>query len=285
VACRLPESEANRAIVRACEARGIPARLGHPARIAAQPADDEALILCRLPSGVPAAWTSALLPAERRGRPFLNRPSALAVAHDKARALAVLAAAGLPVPPTVCVMRDGPTSLDALPGSRFVVKPVQGAAGRGVTMGLSRERAARCAAAFAEASGPALVQPLLGDGVDRRLLVVGDSIAAAFARRPRDPGARASLAYGGHAEPWSPDEVEQALGLAAARTLGLDVAGVDMLHDDAGPLLLEVNACPGLAGIGRASGRDVAAAIADLVHATLARSGRADDAGRSPDTH
>jgi ribosomal protein S6--L-glutamate ligase len=279
LACRLPASEANRAVARACEARGVPVRTLHPADAAALPAADGALVLCRLPSGVPAAWAGALLPAERAGRAFLNRPSALLLAHDKPRALAALAAAGLPVPPTVVVQRDGPAALAALPGERFVVKPVSGAAGRGVTMGLSRERAALCAAAFAELSGPVLVQPVLGDGVDRRLFVVGDAVAACFLRHPAAQGGRASLLYGGHGAPWSPDADELALGLAAVRALGLDIAGVDLLRTPDGPVVLEVNACPGLAGIARATGQDLAASIAGLVHATLASTARAAHAG------
>jgi ribosomal protein S6--L-glutamate ligase len=271
LACRMPASEANLAIAAACAARGIPVRTLHPAAAAALGPDDDALILCRLPSGVPAAWTTALLPAERAGRAFLNRPSALAIAHDKPQALLRLAAAGLRVPPTACVMRDGPVRLDALPGERFVVKPVAGAAGRGVTMGLSREQAARCAAAFADASGPVLVQPVLGDGVDRRLFVVGERVVAAFERRPARAGGRANLAYGATGAPWSPDDEEQALGRAAVRALGLDVAGVDLLRDERGPLLLEVNSCPGLAGIVRATGCDVAGAIAGHVGGVIAR--------------
>lgn len=288
LACRLPAAASNLAIARACEARGVPARTLHPAHAAALAPGDDVLVLCRLPSGVPAAWLAALARAERAGRAFLDRPSALAVAHDKPAALARLAEAGLRVPPTACVLRDGPVDLAGLPGERFVVKPAAGAAGRGVTMGLDRARAARCAAAFAEACGQALVQPVLGDGVDRRLLVVGSEVAAAFERHPAAPGGRASLAYGGTGRAWSPTVAERALGLAAARALGLDVAGVDVLCDATGPLVLEVNACPGLAGIGRVTGRDLAGAIADLVRATLAsprgRDGRGDGGGDAPTT-
>jgi ribosomal protein S6--L-glutamate ligase len=269
----VPANQANLAVVRACEARGISTRVLHPAHAAALGAGDPALILCRLPSGVPVAWTAALLTAERTGTAFLNRPSAVALTHAKPQALERLSAHGLRVPPTACVMRDGPVDLDALPGEQFVVKPVSGAAGRGVTMGLSRVQAARCAAAFAEASGPVLVQPVLGDGVDRRLFVVGDTIVAAIERRPARPGGRASLAYGGTATAWSPPAREQALGLEAARALGLDIAGVDLLRDENGPLVLEVNACPGLVGIAHATGRDVADSIAALVDATLTRQG------------
>lgn len=264
------QAAASARLQQACAARGVACEVLHPARLPPPGAPGApALLLVRLPSGTPPALLGPLLDHERAGTACLNRPSALRVAHGKHESLRVLAAAGLSVPPTVCVQRDGESSLDALPGETFVVKPATGGSGRGVTVGLSREQARRCAEAFAEASGAALVQPLLGGGVDRRLFVVGGRVVAALLRRPAGAGGRGNLIYGAGAEPLQPAPEEAALALAAVAALSLDVAAADLLVHEDRAVLLEVNACPGLAGIEEATGCDVAGAIAELAAARL----------------
>jgi ribosomal protein S6--L-glutamate ligase len=266
------QAAASRRLTEACEARGLTCETLHPARVP-PPGSPRApaLLLCRLPSGTPPALLVPLLDHEHAGTACLNRPSALRVAHGKHESLRVLAAAGLAVPPTVCVQRDGDSSLDALPGDAFVVKPATGGSGRGVTVGLSREAARRCAEAFADASGAALVQPLLGGGIDRRLFVVGGRVVAALLRRPAGSDGRGNLLYGADAAPLQPTPDEAALALAAVEALSLDVAAADLLEHEGRSILLEVNACPGLAGIEQATGRDVAGAIAELAAARCRR--------------
>ena len=272
--CRLPASPSNERLLAALGARGFAAQAVHPAALstAVAPASvataaggAATLYLCRLPSGTPPSWLLPLRLAEREGRRFLNSPSALAVAHDKPEALARLSAAGLPVPPTRCIVRGGRDALAGLPGELFVVKPVAGASGHGVTVGLDRATAAACAAAFADASGPVLVQPLLGEGLDRRLFLAGGRLIAAMERRPSRPDGRGNLGYGARATALQPSAEETALALAAVRALELDVAAVDLLVHEGRALILEVNSAPGLMGIERATGIDVAAALADFV--------------------
>jgi ribosomal protein S6--L-glutamate ligase len=206
-----------------------------------------------------------LIEHEHDGMPFLNRPSVVREVHDKAQALRRLADAGMDVPPTVFIKRDDVASLDALDGDVFVVKPATGAAGRGVTMNLDRRAALRSAIAFADASGPVLVQPALGEGIDRRLFVVAGKIVAAMERRPARPGERGSLHYGAEARKMEPSPAECDLALSAADLFGLDVAGVDLLRHDGRSIVLEVNACPGVEGIQTATGTDAAASIAEEV--------------------
>lgn len=276
--CRLPPSPSNLRLLAAFSERGLDPRAVHPVALPAHippalrspgRAAEAGVLLCRLPSGTPASWLLPARLAERGGQRFLNRPSALVTAHDKPATLLRLAQAGLPVPPTLCVVRDGPSDLDALPGERFVVKPVAGASGHGVTVGLGRAAASACAAAFADASGPVLVQPLLGEGLDRRLFLVGERIVAAMERRPAGRDGRGNLVYGAQPSPWQPSRDEQRLALDACRALALDVAAVDLLVHDGRALVLEVNSAPGLIGIERATGVDVAGAIATLVTQTL----------------
>ncbi len=267
----LPAPHGTLRVCGALRARGWEARALHPAQLPpARGRDGPALAIARLASGCPPRWLWTPRLAEDDGLPFLNRPSRLALVHDKPVLLAHLAAAGLPVPPTVCVQRGAEVDLDALSGERFVVKPAQGAAGRGVNLGLSRARALQCARAFAEVSGPALVQPLLGAGVDRRMLFVAGELVASFERRPGAPDGRANLHYGGQPRAWAPDARDVELGRAALAVVQLDVVAIDLLATPEGPVLLEVNACPGLAGIEAGTGVDVADAIARAADARLA---------------
>jgi glutathione synthase/RimK-type ligase-like ATP-grasp enzyme len=111
-------------LLQAAERRGLPLRRTTPAELAA-PGEPgaPALALTRLSSGTPPALLAPLRRAERRGLPFLNGPSALAVAHDKAAALDALAAAGLRTVPTALVVRDADAAAAIAPlrGERFVL--------------------------------------------------------------------------------------------------------------------------------------------------------------------
>ena len=128
-----------------------------------------------------------------------------------------------------------------------------------------------------------LRRALLGQGTrefqplvrDVRALVVGGRVVAAMQRQAPLGQFRANLHRGGSARAFAPDLAVEAAALAATAALGLDVAGVDLLLTASGPLVLEVNASPGLEGIEAASGVDVAGAIIALAEerATGAGSG------------
>ena len=224
----------------------------------------DVVALARLPSGTPRAVVDALPRIDDRGRtaPWINGPDALLATHHKPTALARLVACGVPVPETQIVERDDPDEPLDLPGGRFVVKPPTGLAGRGVVVGLDLQTATARARAYAELCGAALVQRLRGDGIDHRVLLVDGEPVASMRRTPGSGDARGSTLYGAHATAWCPDDETVALARRAASALGLDIAGVDLLLDDDGPCVLEVNACPGLTAIEAATGADVAGAIA-----------------------
>ncbi len=228
------------------------------------------VILCRFPSGTNPSQLLPLLPFEQAGIPFINRPSSCLRAHDKASALHTLEDSGLPVPPTIRVDRDSPANLDGLPGERFVVKPAQGSSGRGVTMNLSRTMARAAADAFADLSGPVLIQPLLGGGIDHRLLLIDGNLVAAMIRTP-DESDRGSLAYGARAQAWKPSTKAIHLAQETSRILDLDVVAVDLLEHNDGFIILEANCCPGFKGIEEATGIDAAGALAQLVKDRLMR--------------
>jgi len=218
--------------------------------------------LLRLPSGVSPDDMSALAAAQASGETrWIDGPAQVAAVHDKAHCLELLAGAGLAVPPTLVARRDQPLDLSPLPGDEFVVKPIRGSSGRGVTVGLSREEAGARAQAYAELCGPALVQPLLGGGLDRRLVLVGGQLVAAMERIPIADDGRGNTVYGATARRVEPRRDELSLALEAVRILGLSVAGVDLLREGDAALILEVNTCPGLAALQAATGASLGDAL------------------------
>jgi len=268
IVCRGTDAAGVRRLVDALSIRGLDARPMRASRLAPPGGGDAPRVaVCRLPSGTPATEMSCLSALEDRW-PWVNRPSRVAFVHDKLATLGALARAGLPVPPTVCVSRDQEACLDGLTGDRFAVKPVHGAAGHGVTICSGRDRALRRARAFADLSGPVLIQPYLGEGIDHRLFVIDGAVVAAMQRVPDPRDGRGNTLYGARVENWDPPPADRELALAAAAVLGLEVAGVDLVETERSSLVLEANSCPGFSAIEACTGVDLAGLVADL---TLSR--------------
>jgi len=119
-----------------------------------------------------------------------------------------------------------------------------------------------------------LVQEFIAEagGADLRCFVVGGKIVAAMRRQAPEGEFRANLHRGGSATAVTLSAEEKRTALKAARAIGLDVAGVDLLRSQRGPLVLEVNASPGLEGIEAATGVDVAASVIRHIEAQAAPS-------------
>jgi RimK family alpha-L-glutamate ligase len=189
---------------------------------------------------------------------------ALAIEHtiDKFLASALLAAAGVPTPRTVACehAEDALDAFDRL-GSDVIVKPLFGSMGFGMARVEDRDVAQRVFRALEiERAVYYLQETVPHDGVDVRALVVGDRVVAAIERVGE--GWRANLARGAEARPVSLDEDRAATCVRAARVLGTDYAGVDLLRSaDGRDYVLEVNGIPGWHGVEMATGVDVAAAL------------------------
>jgi RimK family alpha-L-glutamate ligase len=189
---------------------------------------------------------------------------ALAIEHtiDKFLASALLAAAGVPTPRTVACehAEDALDAFDRL-GSDVIVKPLFGSMGFGMARVEDRDVAQRVFRALEiERAVYYLQETVPHDGVDVRALVVGDRVVAAIERV--GAGWRANLARGAEARPLSLDEDRAGMCVRAARVLGTDYAGVDLLRSaDGRDYVLEVNGIPGWHGVEMATGVDVAAAL------------------------
>jgi ribosomal protein S6--L-glutamate ligase len=199
----------------------------------------------------------------------LNSAAAISLARDMPQSVALFRANGIACPVSVCM--DNLTGVSARLGSMFdfplLIKLQGGMQGSGVEKVDDIDRALVRIAELHRTGKPFLVQEFIAEaqGVDRRLLVLNNEVIAGMTRRAAKGDFRANTHLGGTAEAYCPDAEEIGMALSAARLLGLDVAGVDIIPSRRGPLLLEVNACPGFEHLERVSGVDVAGKLLDLL--------------------
>lgn len=190
---------------------------------------------------------------------------AIASSRDKLRSLQLMAEAGLPVPKTAVVAQTSGIipAVHAVGGPPVVLKTNQGTQGQGVILAEDLYTAEIGYRRLQRQGQAVLVQAFLAeaDGVDRRVIVVGDRCVAAMQRRAAEGEFRANLHRGGTAIGMTITAEMRALALKAARLHGLLVAGVDMIRSQNGLSLLEVNSSPGLEGIEEATEVDIATRI------------------------
>jgi ribosomal protein S6--L-glutamate ligase len=194
----------------------------------------------------------------------MNPPGAIEAAVDKYLATARLDAAGLPVPPTWCgeSARDAQEAFERL-GGDVVVKPLFGAEGRGLVRVGDRELARRVFRALEQIGSVLYVQRFIEHpGYDWRVFVLGERVLGAIRRSAVSGDWRTNVAVGGRAEPARLPAEAGPLAIRAARAVGAVMAGVDLLPDADGRLVvLEVNAVPGWKALAAATGIDVATEI------------------------
>jgi ribosomal protein S6--L-glutamate ligase len=219
-------------------------------------------VIPRIGSAITFYGTAALRQFEILGSYPLNESVAITRARDKLRSLQLLARQGIDLPVTGIAHSPDDTSdlIDMVGGAPLVVKLVEGTQGIGVVLAETRQAAESVIDAFRGLNAHILVQEFIAEakGCDIRCLVIGNEVVAAIERRAKAGDFRSNLHRGGQATVVEITPREREIALAAAHTLGLDVAGVDILRANRGPLVMEVNASPGLEGIEKATGLDIA---------------------------
>jgi ribosomal protein S6--L-glutamate ligase len=210
----------------------------------------------------------ALHRLEASGVPVLNPPAAIEAAVDKYLALARLEAAGLQVPETwVGEAAEGALEAFDRLGGDVVVKPLFGSEGRGLLRVSQWEIARRVFHALERLGAVLYVQRFVPNpGHDLRVFVLGDRVLGSMRRYARATDWRTNIALGGRPEAVRLDQDTDRLAVNAARAVGARMAGVDLLPDEGGRLIvLEVNAVPGWRALAAATKVDVAAEVlADL---------------------
>jgi len=194
-----------------------------------------------------------------------NESQAISRSRDKLRSLQLLARAGIGLPVTGFAdnVQDIDGLIELVGGTPLVVKLLEGTQGKGVVLAQTRKAAESVIGAFRQLDASILVQEFIKEagGSDIRALVVKNRVVAAMERTAPPGEFRSNLHRGGTAHKVKLTPEERSTAVRAARTLGLSVAGVDIMRSNHGPVVLEVNSSPGLEGIETATGVDVAGKI------------------------
>ncbi|HJT33205.1 MAG TPA: 30S ribosomal protein S6--L-glutamate ligase [Pirellulales bacterium] len=198
-----------------------------------------------------------------------NESQAITRSRDKLRCLQLLArnGIGLPVTGFAHSTKDVHGLINTVGGAPLVVKLLEGTQGIGVVLAETQKAAESVIEAFRGLEANILVQEYIKEagGSDVRCLVVGGKVIAAMQRQARPGEFRSNLHRGGTAVSAKLSPEERSTAVRAAKAMGLNVAGVDILRSNHGPVVMEVNSSPGLEGIERATSVDVAGRIIELL--------------------
>lgn len=213
----------------------------------------------------------------------LNESVAIGRSRDKLRSLQLLARDGVGLPVTAFThdARGTDEIIKMVGGAPVVVKLLEGTQGIGVVLGETHKSAKSVIEAFHGAEIAILVQEYVKEasGQDIRVFVVGGKVIAAMQRTGAAGEFRSNLHRGGHAEAAKITPEERNAAIRAARSMGLNVCGVDLLRANQGPVVMEVNSSPGLEGIEQSTKVDVASKIIEFLEKN-ARPGRTKTRGK-----
>ncbi|UTW05211.1 30S ribosomal protein S6--L-glutamate ligase [Amphritea atlantica] len=231
-------------------------------------------VIPRIGASVTFYGTAVLRQLEMMGVYPLNESVAISRSRDKLRSMQLLSRkkVGLPITGFASKPNDIPDLLDMVGGAPVVLKLLEGTQGIGVVLAETRKAAESVLEAFMGMKTNIMVQEFIKEagGADIRCLVIGDKVVAAMKRQGKEGEFRSNLHRGGSASLVRITPQERATAVLAAKTMGLNVAGVDLLRSERGPLVMEVNSSPGLEGVERATGKDVAASIISFIEKSVA---------------
>jgi ribosomal protein S6--L-glutamate ligase len=221
--------------------------------------------LPRIGASVTGAGLSVVRQLEAMGVPMINSASAIARSRDKLAALQHLASAGVRIPRTVLARGGGDVRelVAQVGGLPAILKLIQGTQGVGVMIAHSAAEVESILGTLWDLGQEILLQEFVAEskGRDIRALVVGDRVVGAMRREARRGEFRSNLHRGGFGTAVQLPAQDAEAAVRAARVLGLDVAGVDLLESSEGPKVVELNSSPGFEGLERATGLDIAGEI------------------------
>lgn len=222
-------------------------------------------IIPRIGASITFYGTAVVRQFEMMGAFTTTTSQALIRSRDKLRSLQLLSKADLGLPKTIFTnySRDVKASIQSVGGVPLVIKLLEGTQGLGVVLAETENAAESVIEAFNGLEARVMVQEFIkeANGSDIRAFVVDGKIVGAMKRQAKEGEFRSNLHRGGTANIIKLTREEEKAALKAAATMKLGVAGVDMLPSARGPLILEVNSSPGLEGIERATGTDIATQI------------------------
>ncbi|MEE2692035.1 MAG: 30S ribosomal protein S6--L-glutamate ligase [Pseudomonadota bacterium] len=199
----------------------------------------------------------------------VNESVAISRSRDKLRSMQLLARKGVGLPVTVFAHKTSQPHeiIELIGGAPVVIKLLEGTQGIGVVLGETEMAAESIIQAFGGANVNILVQEYIKEakGEDIRCLVVGGKVVASMRRKGKEGEFRSNLHRGGSADKVAITPAERSTAISAAKAMGLNVCGVDMLRSNHGPVVMEVNSSPGLEGVEKATGVDVAGKIVEFI--------------------
>ncbi len=226
-------------------------------------------VIPRIGASVTFYGTAVLRQFEMTGVYPLNESVAISRSRDKLRSLQLLSRKGIGLPVTGFAHKpdDIQDLIKMVGGAPLVIKLLEGTQGIGVVLAETKKAAESVIEAFMGLKANILVQEFIGEagGADIRCFVVGDKVVAAMKRQGAEGEFRSNLHRGGSAHLIKITPEERSTAVRAARTMGLNVAGVDLLRSNHGPVVMEVNSSPGLEGIENSTGKDIAGLVIDFI--------------------
>ncbi len=234
-------------------------------------------VIPRIGASITFYGTAVVRQFEMMGVYAVNESVAIARSRDKLRSMQLLARRdiGLPVTGFAHTADDIPDLINMVGGAPLVVKLLEGTQGVGVVLCETRKAAESVIEAFFGIDVNIMVQEYIAEagGADVRCFVIGDRVVAAMRRQAQPGEFRSNLHRGGSAEKARISPAERRTAVGAARAMGLNVAGVDLIRSNHGPLVLEVNSSPGLEGIEQSTDVDVGGLVIKFIE-RHARPGR-----------
>ncbi|MCL1839982.1 30S ribosomal protein S6--L-glutamate ligase [Candidatus Saccharibacteria bacterium] len=249
-----------------------------------KPVDHFDAVIPRISNSMTFYGTAILRQFETQGYYCLTGSLAISRVRDKLRAAQIMSRSDVATPRTLISRNTGDIDvlIDEI-GLPCIIKLARGTHGNGVVLAESRRTAKSALQAFYltnEDGVNILVQEFIAEsaGVDIRAFVVGSQVVASMKRQSLDDEFRSNLHKGGQGTTIKLTPEEEKVAVKAAKSMGLHVAGVDLMRSNRGPLVLEVNASPGF-GIEKVTGRNVALKMIEYVERNAHRTGRKDRIG------
>jgi len=234
-----------------------------------KPIEGVEAVIPRIGASVSFYGTAVVRQFEMMGVYSVNESVAITRSRDKLRALQLLSRRGIGLPVTGFANSPGDTEdlLKFVGGAPVVIKLLEGTQGVGVVLAETNKAAESVIEAFSGLKANFMVQEYIKEagGADIRCLVIGDKVVASMKRQGKEGEFRSNLHRGGSATLIKITPEERSTAVRSAKVMGLNVAGVDLLRSNHGPVVMEVNSSPGLEGIETATKKDIAAMIIQFI--------------------
>ncbi len=247
-----------------------------------QDLDDFDVIIPRIMPGMTSYGTAIVRQFEMMGVYTTVKSIAISRSRDKLRSMQLMSKVGVGIPKTIFSREtsDVDDLIDRV-GLPVIIKLASGTQGNGVVLAETRKVARSVIQAFYVNETAFLIQEFIQEsaGVDIRAFVVGTQVVASMQRQSLDDDFRSNIHQGGTGTVVKLTDEEKKVAIKAAKAMGLAICGVDLMRSSRGPLVLEVNSAPGLEGIERVTGRNIAGKIIDYIENNAKRNNKKDKIG------